>query len=329
MPYTRRSFVRDAAVLSAGGVLGASAIALYKKQTQVDAPLVITPYSGIRIVFAGSWLFCGSPKTPGWMRAITLDMDQPSHHFPYGAWRASGFDAPAGVLAADTRPYTLTLVGNTMQPNPVDKLFEDTLSMTTFTYLPNPMVNGAPTYQINPGKLPVRIISLPIPSEIIPTAFLSKAKVGDPSNVLQTTQSQYSANGVPTCHIFDYPAATSLSFAGPDNAVLDSAELDPNNKANPNLHYHFHTVPGKDHDGKEMFDRLQKLLNVSPKLTLANYDPPYLLPGTLPADVCEEELDLGRSACTMPNDQFSNRNLHTDAASCAGGALGLGGDCGC
>jgi hypothetical protein len=336
MPYSRRSFFRDAALLSAGGVLGGSALALYEERLHGKAPMATTPYQGIRVVFAGSWLFCAPANTPGWMRAITVDMGVGAHHFPYGVWRETGFDSPAGVLTENRspmNPYTVNVPGYTMQPSTytIDNLFADTLSRVAFTYLKNPIVNGAQTYSIVNTVATIRVISLPIPAEIIPAAFLSGATVQDTSNNLQTTPAQYKAVGVPTSHIFDYPSGTSLTFAGPDGTTLDSVVPDSSGKL---AHFHFHTVPVTSHTGEGMFQNLQNLLmsmSTAP-LSLLNEDTTKMTAGpTVPLDVCEEELDMGASVCTAPNSrkpviQFTSR---TNAASCAGGGIGLGGDCGC
>ena len=316
MSYSRRTFLRDASFVSVGGGVGALSMKYFSSGTAtIKMATAGTPFKdGIRIFFAGSWLFASDPTKTGYMRAMSLDLPGKPHDFRYGKW-APGFDSQALTLVKNpkgNRPHTITLTGYSSPAlATIDPLFKATRGAYTFTYLTNPQVQGKPTYYVNDALAEIRIISIPIPATIIPAAFYGGASLADNSSRhnLSTTNPKLPIQGVATTHIFDYPGATSLSFTT-SNANSGSAAK--------NDHYHFHTVPqAPNHTPQAMFANLQQLLGLTvnkPDLVLNGVadDTGFVNP-QLPDCILTEELEEPDA-------------VRLTLASCAGGAIGLG-DC--
>ena len=234
MIYTRRSLLRDAALLSAAGAVG----------VRPASASCATATTGVRVFFAGAWLFCKDPKSTlasPTMLAVTLDpskhpidsMDV-QHYFPYGPWVEPPAGSTSGYwnqhnnclnLCPFASPYPLT-IGNPGTPLAMYSLFTQTNSASRFTYLsPLPGVDRG---IVDNGDLVV--IRLPIPMTIIPTGYRTNASIQDLQGQLQTTTD--TTKGFATMHIFQYPGATSLQFQADSLNVPHGGFLD----------YHFHTV---------------------------------------------------------------------------------------
>jgi hypothetical protein len=343
MPYSRRSLLRDSAILGLGGVMGASSAALYLKHPpKKPANSLADPLpAGISVFFAGLWLFCAD-AAPGWMRAITLDMNPSVHTYRYGPWKGEGFDFYANTLdpnntlqGQNKRPHILGLPGyqipSGVQGNPpqvkVDDLFQTTHNNVTFTFYKNRDTNGKTIYTIDDTRQSIRIISLPIPTQIIPTAFVN-GSISDSANQIATTIPKNAVDGrIATTHIFEYPGATSWTFTKSDGTLT----------AGSDAHFHFHTVPsptsgsGTPPSANDMFQNLLNLLLGASKPSISSdvETPDDLIEGPLfPLGICDEEAEITQLTCT--NEDLvggPSRKNRLDLPSCAGGSIGLGGDC--
>jgi hypothetical protein len=350
MFYTRRSIIRDAALLSVAGATGAFPFSAFGQACPAP-PTGSRPKdfaSGIRIFFSGAWIFIQDPAKPTTnILAVTQDLPgaTSSHSFPFGIWQPD-FDAnPSLPPIHNNGPYQIT-VDTVTSPSPdIDTLFRATLCNDPFTYL----VNNRNDLQINTNYPTVRAISIPLPTQIIPAAFLVGASLsGDGRGRLKGGPSSPRVSGLATTHIFDYQGANNLTLKNGQGDTLDTVSADMN--------YHFHTVPLIPADqchAAMMFANLLKLLAsnsstftpddlVYPKEPLGclNMD---IGPGT-PLSVSPEEAEMqdclsGSSAKTnlkagkhaqhragtAPAQPGKQGNFTVKLASCAGGALGVGG----
>jgi hypothetical protein len=329
MPYTRRSLLRDAALVSLAGspfaLLGCKKKPLPKSKS--------TPaYSGVRVFFSGSWLFCsdGNKANPG-MYALARDMQVDPcfpnrkivpHKFPYGIWNGGDFDDTAPLLLPNPNntgvvaPYAITL--STYSPTiSVSTLFQNAHNTASFNYLVNTDSANPMTFDdSSPGLLR---ISIPIPSRIVPAAFLAKAFYQQPStgpSFSPPPQSQ----GLATTHIFEYDQATLLTFSQGTSQMT----MQPDN------HFHIHTVPSIRHTngdvdhGPDMFLNMLQAIQWNKKrlsesgLTLIDPTPTDIQFGTdVLADmpiISSEELEF-----------MYLKPVLTDLASCSGSAFGMDG----
>jgi hypothetical protein len=248
------------------------------------------------------------------MLAIAIDMPSLPHIFPYGPWNNSWVDAAEPSLASNliNAPYQVTVVGTTGAAANVDNLFPNTQMLGPFNYLPNPNL-GKPL-SIDGSRSGLRVVSMPLPTRIIPAAFRTGGNVHDPNGHFHAG-SATGQSGYATTHIFVYDGASQLTFqggsygSGPQtvNAAVDSAG-----------DFHFHTVPsfdpGFDH-GPCMFENLMSLVLNLDRTTLAlisNPNDPVDPGSNVPSCVNHWELEI-----------LDQGRTHT-VASCAGSAVGLG-----
>jgi hypothetical protein len=278
MNYSRRSFLRDSAVLSV-----AAALRIQPSFAACQARSV-----GVRVFFAGSWLFCHDPASKAsspTMLAVTLDpsqsatdpMDLP-HTFPHGVWQEPADNASDGFFndnnpslapCALTSPYNLAIDNITGGLANVNALFDQTNQVSRFVYL---TAQPRQPYAVqDPGGL--RVIRLPIPASIIPAAYRTDATIVGTTSVLQPSGDK--TTGIATTHIFQYPNATSLTFDSERTiGVPSSAGF---------LDYHFHTVGKSASDmpphAPRMFQRLLGLLTPSVQISLQTSGAENVSPG--------------------------------------------------
>jgi hypothetical protein len=352
MSYTRRSVLRNAALLSLAGAANSTPLSLFGQACTSPSPgsrpvTFATP--GIRIFFCGAWLFVEDPQKPGTnMLAVTQDLPgpSPSHYFPYGIWQP-GFDAnPSLSPIHQNGTYQIAFDKISSPAANVDALFDATLCRNPFSYL----VNHGVDLSIDITQPSVRAISIPLPSQLTSAAFIvGAALAGDGGKRLKAGPKNPRVSGLATAHIFDYWDATSLTLTDGLGDLL--------NVASANVDYHFHTIPLATWPGHApmMFANLLGLINsktnsFSPDDLKFPTDTSGCMtmdigPDT-PMSVSEPEVDIqdcipnlisqngskGASLAqkdgqtTYASDPNSGRKVfNVTLASCAGGGLGVGG----
>ena len=349
MPYTRRDLIRDAALISATGLVAGTPTIL-GCHSKPPKP----PFSGVRVFFCGSWIFC-SDGVSG-MYAIARDMFDSNgcstHIFPFGRWQSTTvpFDHGMPHLVQNPAksdgtsiPYALSInppvahpVSTAMgSPSPVEYIFQQSQMEVRFAYLNNSYdakgkcpikINTSSTYS---GKASgIRIIALPIPKRIRARGLVTRATFSDNTgnNLLNQPCVDHTSSkmdGIATTHIFDYDGASSLTFktdSVTDNVYATEACID----------YHFHTVPPKgmgDH-ANPMFQNLLELLtcngsSVAGKLCVNNPCPITIQPGPDLPDGGAAELDYDPAAAPCPS--YEGPRLG-NLASCSGPGFGIGGN---
>jgi hypothetical protein len=329
MPYTRRSMLRDAALVSLAGspfaLLGCK-----KKSPAITQP---TPaYAGVRVFFSGSWIFCsdGNKANPGMYamaRDMQMDPDYPNrkvvpHKFPYGIWNGGSFDdnadklLPNPVTTGTTSPYTIALSGYSPTIS-VSTLFQNAYNSSSFNYLRNADSAHPMTIDVSsPGLLR---ISLPIPTRIVPAAFLAQAVYQQASSgpsFPPPPQSQ----GLATTHIFEYDQATLLTFSQGTSQIT----------MQPDSHFHIHTVPDEPHSTKDVDHGPDMFLNM---LQAIQWNQKRLSESGLSLnDPTPTDIRFGPYVLAdMPNissEELEFKYLHptlTDLASCSGSGFGIDG----
>ncbi len=327
---SRRSVLRNAALLSLAGAASNSPFRAFAQSCSDSQPDAYQFQPGIRVFFAGAWIFC--PSKTGGVLAVTTDLPGPdAHSFPYGAWTPD-IDKKASLMIGN---YSITVDAvNSASPN-IDALFNAVCNdKDAFYFLSND--DGGLSVTTSGPK--VRAISLPIPTRILPAAFITNAKVSGGGKRLQPCKSPL-VPGLASTHIFDYQGASSLKLLDGAGNQVDSAGQDNN--------YHFHTVTPSTASGNHttmMFAALIGLisgLGPSP-VTLAINGSLCIDRGPhTPAKVTDQELEMlppdsqasqaeapgmrmqtkpGRSTAVQRETLF-NLNI----ASCASGGLGVGG----
>jgi hypothetical protein len=316
MEYNRRCVLRGAACLSMASAVSSSPFAFLASGQGVQASSRPPSFGdGVRIFFAGAWLFCPDPNAT-LMRAVAVDMPSLPHIFPYGVWQPGWLDPMMPSLNPNTSanptstliPYAVTVTGTAAPCPDVDTLFSNAQMVSPFSYIPN--INKFAANWANPG---LRVISLPLPSRIIPAAFRTTALISDKGNKRFKKGPPTGTTGIATTHIFVYDGASSLTFQ-PPNLPPQTMSHGTSYQAD----YHFHTVPsfdpGFDH-GPCMFENLLSLIQGMDRSELAFVPTEDGLlefgPG-VPMTVDHFELEIPEGYRT-----------HT-LASCASGAVGLG-----
>ena len=249
MSSTRRSFVRDAGLLSLAASLPLRSLA-------EDVCQPVPNPTGIRLFFGGAWLFIPDPhfdpKTPT-LLAVTLDPTKASstadqdlpHLFQYGVWKEptttspwTGNPFPAST-ARTPSPVTITEPINPAPPDPpatLQALFEATAVISPFTWVQAKLSSTASApaaVYSDPGVYAIRV---PMPWALVPTAYRTDATVVDTSQtILQGRPSGAGPLNPATTHVLLYPYATSVGFNG-EPAVSTST-------ATPYIDYHFHAIP--------------------------------------------------------------------------------------
>jgi len=341
MPYTRRDLIRDAALIAATGAAAGLPFAFPKKPGNHSTPTLTPPKqfdSGVRIFFCGSWLFCADPKNKGYMWAICRDMSTMAHNFPYGAWDSNkGIDGNGTSLPCNTGGglYAVSVTGfQSLSAKPsVDDLF-GAASKEGLSYFPNS--DGDLAINQRAGNL--RIISVPIPTKMTLAAYLPGAYINHNDNAPINTPNSISTLGIPTAHIFEYiqdstsSAPASLTFQPPPGSIVGSPKGQPQQiSLTAGLTYasdlHFHTIPCTSTNDPTHAPRMfTNLMNVvSSKSAAFGSGDLALVPSTsdpnrgpyVPCSVDKYELEIKEVATKLGN-----------VASCAGGAVGVGGDVG-
>lgn len=332
MSFTRRTFLRNSALISAAGA--ASPFLVGCKQKKSAHSIIGTGASGMNIFFEGSWLFTGAGASKGYMYAIARDMYsggnpcvegstmKPVHHtFPFGGWTGSEFDVLMPGLTENTRdsnhnliPYTITVNGFAGGSGGV---FSDTFNKRSgrFVYIPNSQSN----LQVDLAKCGLRVISVPIPTAIVPCGFVTNAVIKDLNhNLLQQDNSKWTNTGVATTHIFQYAGGASAAFNTDTVTTTVTSPMD----------LHFHAVPSQPQDENHASDMFQHLISLiygvsgSTQTYLGSQDLVYT--GGMTA------ADPGTDATTLKIDPTELDILYAkdrdgDVASCASGGIGLGG----
>jgi hypothetical protein len=353
MPYTRRDLLRDAALISATGVVAGSPFILGCHTKPTPPP----PFSGVRVFFSGAWIFCSAPKdshaanAEPRLYAIARDMKSVPHKFPYGAWQDTRFDSCAPSLPEGQ--YRVDLDNFTATTSVCATLQSAASGRGPFRYLSN----SRNEIKLDTTKCGLRIISLPVPTCILPAAYLTKASFvpTDPqSSILSNPPdgASYSVQGLPTAHILEYAGAKSLNFSSIPKDGSPIAVTIPSSQ-----HFHVHTIVDStdmntDH-ARGMFANLLGIfyrteLHVDPTshqvielrkylcdcdLQLINTDATQIEVGpNVPPDITPAELEIFTPqpipVCnTQPTGILSNVypfNYHL--ASCSGSGFGVDGD---
>jgi hypothetical protein len=245
------------------------------------------------------------------------------HHFPYGQWNPN-FDSGSGLLAnpaasptAARYAYAITLDKVNTSLTSVSALFSDAVAKGAFTYLTlnNPVIDFT-----NPG---IRVISLPIPTQIITADFPPGSTItsNPPSQLVHgagTCDNSGTPCGLAAAHIFDYQGASQLSYQG--NIVINGARTGAESDG-WSADFHIHTVPNSaplPGHAVQMFQNLLGLIkgfNTSQvTLTIPHPKADPLEGPFVPTCVGDPELDI-------PYDSARTGNT----ASCAGGGVGVKG----
>ena len=304
MSYTRRSILRDAALVSIAGASGVPMFGECQAPSPSPRPSGFSN-DGIRIFFCGAWLFSADKSAPDTrILATTLDLCPSTgpacHRFPHGVWSENAcFDAIdtqlSPIKAAGFNSHEATVSGATTKYKHIDELFGDMLCANPLTYVSNP----GQKYSVHTGLDTVRAISLPFPTSIIPAAFIVNSSIEDPNGRLQSGPSNPRVAGLATVHIFVYDGATLFSLSDGGGTQVGSATKSQN--------YHFHTVPVKAADVYHppmMFRALLGMIDgFNPAdLTLPlNYYPAIQGGPDTPITVSDQELELETQfACISP-----------------------------
>jgi len=190
----------------------------------------------------------------------------------------------------------------------------DAAANCSFLYLPNPG-----KLPINFSAIGIRVISLPIPTQIITSDFVpgSTISAADPKQIIFTPgvcdASSSTPCGLAAAHIFDYQGATTLSKDGITQIGSPSTGSDGD--------YHFRTVPphgaGLDHTVC-MFRNLLSLIT--------GFDPNEIALGI--PDKADKALEGPYIPLCVGDPELDIPALVTatmTTASCAAGGLGIGG----
>lgn len=354
MTYPRRSFLRDTGLVSLAGAFGATSLL-----TGCFGPKYFE--SGVRVFFAGSWIFCGIPSDSENMMAVAMDpcvadpysedMDV-SHKFPYGIWdekeaNGCGEDWNLGQLIQGMNlpvstkdiPHIITVPDWKSPYDSVDTLFTEANTSSRFVYMQSK--KSGPHWE-NSG---LRVIKLPIPTRIIPAAFLEHATLCERRPTMQTCKNNRD-KGVATSHIFEYRGAKCIHFCLGSDVLPGDCTQDKKCPVpvcatagiSSQSNLHFHTVPqpnpkmnaaGKDvsvvpvDHPRTMFHHLAKFLDddACQEIGLEACMTDTMLPGHLvPSSVSIAELQI--------HNPSSHRDLlacahKVNLASCDSGGLGV------
>jgi hypothetical protein len=332
MPYTRRAVLKDAALLAVAGTTGYWIKGCNTKPT-ATRPNYFAP--GVRIFFEGTWLFCADP-TPNsnLMRAVTLDIPAEAHYFPYGRWSpswnaAADQNLPQLPLYKDPSvpPPTVTVAGFS-SASTINALFSNAQHDSPFTYLPT---KSAQKYAFNWNASGIRVLSMPVPTRIIPAGYNTGASISDPKGHCQKYPTTCRDIGVATTHIFEYQGAESLVFALDLGTTVSQAQDSTGD-------YHFHSVPqgvSMASNAALMLDALLQVINSFPHgdvtLNAAAAGSPIEIGPNVPNCVGPEELEIFPDEAKNPHTMFALPNTlsvarltNGDFATCGGGGIGVG-----
>jgi len=248
------------------------------------------------------------------------------HNYPYGVWdKYEGWDQrmpylppnPIAQPISAVVPYTASVFGHYIRRyKTVDTLLRAANTSSRLLYIKN----SDRSYQVDWSCPALRVISLPLPTKLIPAGFRTNASISDNNstytNIGSTTCGD---NGVATSHIFEYSGASSFTFTTPGAKGGTEQMIHGTNYESD---FHFHTVPSAnqlppDHDAM-MFHVLLSAIKSFPcdKVSLKTPDDSAFTIGKqLPASVGRPELEL-------PGIGLGG------TGSCAGGGAALGGDSG-
>lgn len=321
MSYTRRRLLRDSALASlmaaAGSSLNLLADSRQKQKPQYgpNNPSSFTP--GIRVFFIGCWIFYPDPQVNGNVLAVTLDMASVPHTFPYGVWPGDtgiggnkSLDPNPAAVGSPRNAYPIVVQNFSTTSTNVEALFDDTSKKHSFLYFKNS--NNLP---INFAAPLIRVISLPIPTDIVTADFIPTSSIS--GSDLEFTpgpcDSLGTQCGLAAAHVFDYQGATSLSFNNVPQ--INAAETDFSGD------FHFRTVPPSSASpghAVDMFNNILTLITGLPSgqlaLTISNPMEKALEGPYIPMSVDDIEL-------AIPYEEAHSMNT----ASCAAGGFGVGG----
>ena len=338
MLYTRRSILRNAGIVSLASSAATLPLHLFAQARRAKpkdtAPCTPFPEKGVRIFFGGSWIFCADPASPT-TRMLAIGRDLPAwqklpHIFPYGVWQANGIDQnktslgpnPGGDQVGSPTSCSVTVSNYSVKYMSTMSLFQDTLKKAPFVYL----ANGSGDIKLRTALPRLRIISVPIPTQIIPAAFEMGATISAEAGVpLAPLQGAYGViNGLPTTHIFDYWGdQATLTFNPPAGSTIGipvGPTITLNASTDSSSDMHFHTVvQTQDHmdHGPAMFSNLmdivlsQSVAFDSGDIALVSPTLSSFVPGpNVPNCISDGELEI------EPD--------RSDLASCSGTGIGIG-----
>ena len=345
MALTRRSILRNAALASVATTTGISSLLMIGCRRSNFA-------SGIRVFFEGGWIFHADPFKGGYIRAVALDPSEfthpeltaaqnsanvtmPPHHFPFGVWdEQSDWDSCHGNLpsndpASGLNPliaYPLEVFGTQNRAAKVPDLFLRADTDSRMTYLPNP----ANEFTFECRCKGLRVISLPMPTRIIPAGFRPDVEIQQSgASVLHPHCKTKDMHGFATTHILEYEGATSMTFNAPPNSGGQGSSTLTGGIGHE-ANFHFHAVPkdpcpAKGHDAI-MFERLMAFVHLPLMYKLTLPPPPdkpaQIVPGSLvPRSVSNKELEIA-----PPGTQCKDGKPHiVNLATCGSGGGGAGG----
>ncbi len=328
MTYTRRKILADAARMSLGAAATSSSLPFLSgccKRPKPDPMCVADNRAefcpGVRVFFIGAWLFCDDPIGKG-ILAITRNMPDMRHRFPYGVWQGNdGFDDNSRLLDANPsapnvprNAYPVTLPAFDGGFGCIQDLFEDAGKNCSMTYLANPKHDITPDFT----SAHIRVISIPFPTRLITAGFAQDSYVmdSDDKHPIHSPGNPHDTKSGPvaTTHIFEYIGASSLTFNGEQEITSGSIGYQAN--------FHFHTVPPHALDKPdpnhpvEMFANLMSLIGLDTtkvKLVFPHPDAKPFRGSHVPKSVEDIELEI----------PYRFQIIGT-TASCAGGGHGIG-----
>lgn len=343
MPYTRRSVLRDAALLSVATVASSSATLLSGcKKTGIGSAASRPPNAApmsepsaatgtARVFFAGSWLFCAD-DAKGWMRAVTKTYAK--HRYRYGNYTTLQGDINGRGKDLPTTGKTYDIQLSAFSANKAETandLFAQMVNQlpgSPFTYMPN----ASKSLRVDFTRSDLYTIRMPIPTRLIPAAFVLNASFTDTDGYIAPTQPVGGTNafGLATTHIFEYGSATNLSFFDVDGTTRLAGALAGED-------FHIHTSPENNNlpHNAMMFGNLMGSidgLKNKPQLNLVQCPIVYQGPD-IPSGVTPRELEMQEPPILcLSQAQSKAEPIHRSStggtlASCAGGGIGLGGDC--
>jgi hypothetical protein len=273
------------------------------------------------------------------MRAVTRDIATELHFFSYGRWDSNWNEAADGNLPQlpeytnTTVPPPAVTVTDFSSPTAINTVFSDAQRDSPFTYLRA----NKQKYAIKWDTPGIRVVSMPIPTRIIPAGYNTSARINDPNGRCQKYPGTCKDIGVATTHIFEYENAGSLTFGLDPNNTLTQAQ-------DSTADYHFHTVPmpqGTSADPNAaslMFQAMLQLIDKDFPDTDITLTPPTLgnpieMGPNVPNCVEPQELEIfpydnmhQHTRLAVPNALSMHTRFNGSFATCGGGGLAMG-DC--
>jgi hypothetical protein len=208
------------------------------------------------------------PTRPANILAVAVDMADSPHMFRYGAWPGS-LDAwsknTTNLLGADAsylKPATITYTGKPANnlPTSANQLFSQAQQYGPFTFIQKSKLPS--DFQFN-KKADLRVVTLPMPTRIIPAGIRSDATLLSSSKYCRSQSFGYPSQAVATTHIFEYLGADGLTFS--TNGTTSTSSVSVNNATDYNGNLHLHTEMSPSYGplhGSEMFEALMRVISV-------------------------------------------------------------------